>query len=91
MEPSDHLPEWLPSVCVLVGTIAALTVLAYRYRTNSSREQISPNHAFTASAKIGRRAPTVLQFAARVPPSVGTPPTILESFDVTRMPERNDR
>ena len=67
-------------VCMIVSSLFLL-FLGY-YCARQPPPTTLPNYAFTASTKVGRRAPTVLQFSARVPPSGGATPTILQTFDL---------
>lgn len=55
--------EPLPLICVAVSTILFLYLGYYAWQQNGNPQPL-PNHAFTASTRVGRRGPTVLQFSA---------------------------
>lgn len=77
----------------LGATFVALLILFCLYMsfcsTRRARHQARPNYAFTASTKVSRRTPTVLQFSARVPPGAGATPTIVQSFDGSNAESRD--
>lgn len=80
--------EYLPHICVAISTVLAL-YLTYLCGWRG-RSQLKPNYAFSASTKVRRRPPTVLQFSARVPLGVPTTPSVLRTFDEDPLLENPD-
>ena len=78
----EDAPHTFVFICVVLFTI--LLLYSVYSLTRLPQPEVQPHYAFTASTKVGHHAPTVLQFAARVPPGVDATPTIIQSFDIPR-------
>lgn len=78
--PSAQL-ETVSYCCTIISIALVLYASAVWFKRPSI--QLKPNYAFSASTRIRHRGPTVLPFAARVPPGDGTVPTALRTFTMS--------
>ena len=81
MDPSDFI-AFLPQTCFVLSTLLMVYILFTYARQPAVRPE--PSYAFSASTKVRRRGPTVLQFSARVPGNNVTP-TVISTFEARRV------
>lgn len=75
------LPEYVvASFAVALVALVFCTRSACARRRHVAAEPV--DYAFSASTKIRRRGPTILHFAAKIPPGNDVQPTIAQNFNV---------
>ncbi|RDX40002.1 hypothetical protein OH76DRAFT_1490657 [Lentinus brumalis] len=78
----SHYPAVDPLSLAYIPLSGLLLLCLAYYMRRPPRAEAQPNYVFTASTKVARRPPTVLQFSAHVPPGAEAMPTIIRTFDV---------
>ncbi|KAH9834087.1 uncharacterized protein C8Q71DRAFT_159973 [Rhodofomes roseus] len=80
MEHSLTPLEYISYCCTIFSTVLIAYASFAWLRRPSKRTRVRPNYAFSASTRIRRQGPTILEFAARVPPGNGAEPTVVRVF-----------